>query len=138
MGGTGMGRGLYPVSVQHHRYVDPSKSPEAAVAFPRRRGSRRKSPGIAGTELHHEHLAGNVFRDIPADRMSQRRRYQESLDEILSEPYNFDEVKPCVKSKVFGIGVEADTAGSAEFTLLMPENIYFETYYTRRNHRCRK
>lgn len=61
---------------------------------------------------------GDGFKDIPADRMGPRQRYQESLDEILSEPYNFDEVKPCVESKVFGIGVEAYTAGSAEFTLL--------------------
>ena len=61
---------------------------------------------------------GDGFKDIPADRMGPRQRYQESLDEILSEPYNFDEVKPCVESKAFGIGVEAYTAGSAEFTLL--------------------
>jgi L-rhamnose isomerase len=61
---------------------------------------------------------GDGFKDIPADRMGPRQHYQESLDEILSEPYNFDEVKPCVESKVFGIGVEAYTAGSAEFTLL--------------------
>ena len=61
---------------------------------------------------------GDGFKDIPADRMGPRQRYQESLDEILSEPYNFDDVKPCVESKVFGIGVEACTAGSAEFTLL--------------------
>ena len=61
---------------------------------------------------------GDGFKDIPADRMGPRQRYQESLDEILSEPYNFDDVKPCVESKVFGIGVEAYTAGSAEFTLL--------------------
>ena len=61
---------------------------------------------------------GDGFKDIPADRMGPRQRYQESLDEILSEPYNFEEVKPCVESKVFGIGVEAYTAGSAEFTLL--------------------
>ena len=61
---------------------------------------------------------GDGFKDIPADRMGPRQRYHESLDEILSEPYNFDEVKPCVESKVFGIGVEAYTAGSAEFTLL--------------------
>jgi L-rhamnose isomerase len=44
-------------------------------------------------------------------------RYKESIEEILSEPYDFNLVKPCVESKVFGIGVEAYTAGSAEFTL---------------------
>ena len=68
---------------------------------------------------------GDGFKDIPADRMGPRQRYQESLDEILSEPYNFDEVKPCVESKVFGIGVEAYTAGSAEFTLLYAAPLMF-------------
>lgn len=58
---------------------------------------------------------GDGFKDIPADRMGPRMRYRESLDEILSEPYDFSQVKPCVESKVFGIGVEAYTVGSAEF-----------------------
>lgn len=60
---------------------------------------------------------GDGFKDIPADRMGPRMRYKESIDEILSEPYDIAKVKPCVESKVFGIGVEAFTAGSAEFTL---------------------
>ncbi|MCF0110339.1 MAG: L-rhamnose isomerase [Erysipelotrichaceae bacterium] len=60
---------------------------------------------------------GDGFKDVPADRMGPRMRYKQSLDEILSEPYDFRKVKPCVESKVFGIGVEAYTVGSAEFTL---------------------
>jgi len=60
---------------------------------------------------------GDGFKDIPADRMGPRVRYKEAIDEILTEPYDFDRVKPCVESKVFGIGVEAYTAGSAEFAL---------------------
>ena len=60
---------------------------------------------------------GDGFKDIPGDRMGPRVRYKESIDEILSEPYDFDKVKPCVESKVFGIGVEAYTVGSAEFSL---------------------
>ena len=60
---------------------------------------------------------GDGFKDIPADRMGPRVRYKESIDEILSEPYDFNKVKPCVESKVFGIGVESYTVGSAEFTL---------------------
>ena len=60
---------------------------------------------------------GDGFKDVPADRMGPRMRYKESIDAILSEPYDFAKVKPCVESKVFGIGVEAFTAGSAEFTL---------------------
>ena len=60
---------------------------------------------------------GDGFKDIPADRMGPRIRYKESIDAILSEPFDFNLVKPCVESKVFGIGVEAYTAGSAEFSL---------------------
>ena len=60
---------------------------------------------------------GDGFKDIPADRMGPRVRYKESIDEILSEPYDFTKVKPCIESKVFGIGVEAYTVGSAEFAL---------------------
>ena len=60
---------------------------------------------------------GDGYKDVPADRMGPRMRYKESIEEILSEPFDRDKVKPCVESKVFGIGVEAYTAGSAEFTL---------------------
>ena len=60
---------------------------------------------------------GDGFKDIPTDRMGPRVRYKEAIDEILSEPFDFNEVKPCVESKVFGIGVEAYTVGSAEFSL---------------------
>ena len=60
---------------------------------------------------------GDGFKDNPADRIGPRVRYKESIDEILSEPFDFNKVKPCVESKVFGIGVEAYTVGSAEFTL---------------------
>ena len=61
---------------------------------------------------------GDGFKDIPADRMGPRMRYKAAMDEILSEPFDFDKVKPCVESKVFGIGVEAYTVGSAEYALL--------------------
>lgn len=60
---------------------------------------------------------GDGFKDVPADRMGPRMRYKDSIEQILSEPYDFNKVKPCVESKVFGIGVEAFTSGSAEFTL---------------------
>lgn len=60
---------------------------------------------------------GDGFKDIPGDRMGPRARYRQAIDEILSEPYDFKLVKPCVESKVFGIGVEAYTVGSSEFAL---------------------
>ncbi len=60
---------------------------------------------------------GDGYKDIPADRMGPRLRYKDSIEQILSEPYDRKMVKPCVESKVFGIGVESYTVGSAEFTL---------------------
>ena len=60
---------------------------------------------------------GDGLKDIPGDRLGPRVRYRQAIDEILSEPYDFEQVKPCVESKVFGIGVEAYTVGSSEFAL---------------------
>ena len=60
---------------------------------------------------------GDGFKDIPADRVGPRQRYKESIEAILAEPFDKSKVKPCVESKVFGIGVEAYTVGSAEFSL---------------------
>ena len=60
---------------------------------------------------------GDGFKDVPADRMGPRVRYKESIEAILSQPFDKNLVKPCVESKVFGIGVESYTTGSAEFTL---------------------
>ena len=60
---------------------------------------------------------GDGLKDIPADRMGPRVRYKESIEAILAEPFDKNLVKPCVESKVFGIGVEAYTVGSAEFSL---------------------
>ena len=56
-------------------------------------------------------------KDIPADRLGPRVRYREAIEEILAEPHDPALVKPCVESKVFGIGVESYTVGSAEFAL---------------------
>lgn len=60
---------------------------------------------------------GDGYKDVPADRMGPRMRYKDSIEQILSEPYDRNLVKPCVESKVFGIGVESYTVGSGEFTL---------------------
>ena len=61
--------------------------------------------------------AGDGFKDIPADRLGPRTRYKQSFDEILSEPFDKEKVYPCAESKVFGIGVESYTVGSAEWCL---------------------
>jgi len=60
---------------------------------------------------------GDGYKDIPADRMGPRLRYKDSIEQILSEPFDRALVKPCVESKVFGIGVESYTVGSGEFAL---------------------
>ncbi len=60
---------------------------------------------------------GDGSKDIPADRLGPRQRYKDSIEQILSEPFDKNLVKPCVESKVFGVGVEAYTVGSAEFAL---------------------
>ena len=57
------------------------------------------------------------YKDIPADRLSPRARFKTSLDEILDTPYNKEKVYVTLESKVFGIGVESYTVGSAEFCL---------------------
>ena len=57
------------------------------------------------------------LKDYPADRLGPRQRMKASLDEIFSVPYDRTKVIPTLESKVFGIGVEAYTVGSAEFCL---------------------
>lgn len=61
--------------------------------------------------------AGDGYKDVPADRIGPRLRYKKSFDEILSEPFDKTKVYPCAESKVFGIGVESYTVGSAEWCL---------------------
>ncbi len=55
------------------------------------------------------------MKDVPADRLGPRLRLRDSLDQIFAE--KLDGVIDCVESKVFGIGLEAYTVGSAEFYL---------------------
>jgi L-rhamnose isomerase len=57
------------------------------------------------------------YKDIPADRLSPRARFKQSLDEILDTPYDKSKVYVTLESKVFGIGLESYTVGSAEFCL---------------------
>ena len=57
------------------------------------------------------------FKEIPADRLGPRARFKKSLDEILATPYDKTKVYVTLESKVFGIGLESYTVGSAEFCL---------------------
>ena len=57
------------------------------------------------------------YKDIPVDRFAPRARFKASLDEILNTPYDKSKVYVTLESKVFGIGLESYTVGSAEFCL---------------------
>lgn len=57
------------------------------------------------------------YKDIPADRITPRKRFMEALDDILSIDYDKEKVLVCLESKVFGIGMESYTVGSSEFTI---------------------
>ena len=57
------------------------------------------------------------YKEIPQDRLSPRARFKKSLDEILAIPYDKSKVYVTLESKVFGIGLESYTVGSAEFCL---------------------
>ncbi len=57
------------------------------------------------------------LKDVPADRLSPRARFAQSLDEILSIGYDKEKVLVSLESKVFGIGLESYTVGSSEFCL---------------------
>ena len=54
-------------------------------------------------------------KDLPADRLTQRRILKESLDEVLSQKYNSEYLIDTVESKLFGIGSESYVVGSHEF-----------------------
>ncbi len=55
------------------------------------------------------------FKETPADRMGPRQRLMDSLDEIFADGFRRALVDVSLESKVFGIGVESYTTGSAEF-----------------------
>lgn len=63
------------------------------------------------------------YKDIPADRLGPRERFKKSLDEILATPYDKSKVYVTLESKVFGIGLESYTVGSAEFCLSYSDRV---------------
>jgi len=56
-------------------------------------------------------------KDLPADRLTPRKRLQEALDDILSVKYDAETITDAVESKLFGIGSESYVVGSHEFYL---------------------
>jgi L-rhamnose isomerase len=57
------------------------------------------------------------FKDIPVDRGGPRERLAEALDRIFAEPLDPVVHLDAVEAKLFGIGAESYTTGSAEFYL---------------------
>ena len=57
------------------------------------------------------------MKDVPADRFGPRARLKKSLDEIFATDFDKSKVLITLESKVFGIGLESYTVGSAEFYL---------------------
>jgi L-rhamnose isomerase len=57
------------------------------------------------------------LKDTPVDRTGPRQRLADSLDQAFAEPIDPKIHLDAVESKLFGIGVESYTPGSAEFYL---------------------
>lgn len=61
--------------------------------------------------------APDGLKDVPADRLTPRARFADSLDKILAAGYDKNLVYIALESKVFGIGFESYTVGSSEFCI---------------------
>ena len=55
------------------------------------------------------------YKDTPVDRFGPRERLTDSLDRIFGEPIDANYLLDAVEAKLFGIGLESYTAGSAEY-----------------------
>lgn len=56
-------------------------------------------------------------KDVPVDRNTHRSILKQSLDEIFVDEYPREYLKDSMEPKLFGMGLEAMTVGSAEFYL---------------------
>lgn len=70
-------------------------------------GEYQQDPCILNIWIH------DGSKDLTVNRMLYRTLLKESLDDILSVKYEWE--KPCLESKVFGIGLETMTCGSNDF-----------------------
>lgn len=57
------------------------------------------------------------YKDNPVDRTGPRQRLTDSLDRMFAEPLDPRHMLDAVEAKLFGIGLESYTAGSAEYYL---------------------
>ena len=70
-------------------------------------GKRQNDPCIMNLWVH------DGSKDITVNRMQYRALLKDSLDQIFEVKY--DNMKDCIESKVFGIGLESYTVGSNDF-----------------------
>ena len=70
-------------------------------------GKRQNDPCIMNLWVH------DGSKDITVNRMAYRAFLKDSLDQIFEEEYQH--MKDCIESKVFGIGLESYTVGSNDF-----------------------
>jgi len=70
-------------------------------------GKRQGDPCIMNLWVH------DGSKDITVNRMKYRALLKDSLDQIFSTGYQ--NMKDCIESKVFGIGLESYTVGSNDF-----------------------
>ena len=54
-------------------------------------------------------------KDVPVDRYTHRALLKDSLDKIFKEKFPKEHLLDAIEAKLFGIGMEAMTVGSAEF-----------------------
>ena len=70
-------------------------------------GRRQGTPCIMNLWVH------DGSKDITVNRKFYRELLKDSLDQIFAEKY--DNMRDCIESKVFGIGLESYTVGSNDF-----------------------
>jgi L-rhamnose isomerase len=70
-----------------------------------------------GSPCLHNIWIPDGLKDLPADRLGPRERLRDSLDEIFSVPYDKSFIVDVLESKVFGIGLDSYTTGTADFYL---------------------
>lgn len=72
-------------------------------------GKAQNDPCIMNLWVH------DGSKDITVNKYLYRKLFKESLDEIFAVKY--DNMKDCLESKTFGIGLESFTSGSLEFAV---------------------
>ena len=70
-----------------------------------------------GTPTIHNIWIPDGSKDVPVDRYTLRALLKDSLDQIFAEELPGEYLKDAIESKLFGIGVESMTVGSADLYL---------------------